>query len=316
MKSYDETSVSSSESLSDLKREVVRYKEVEAQSITYITELEARLARSDESILSLQQTVQRLEGECERRRTEAETLQTRLESLKKDGESWRTDLEEREKKVKELEMKMEEWKRKRKEAGEDRERLGSMVGEVEQARRNLEDLSAAKASGPSTGSSGVNTPVTTDLSVETQLIALQQTHAATLADLATVSSKYRNALQEIADLAAQIQEAKLSNPTIPESPDETTESPVIRRRMTTSRSREASGDATQLEAPGRRHFFRQAISSESLHSKYGRRFIFSRCMLISCQIIVAVAFAVGFIVAGAILGTIAPNFQLKSWNLY
>ena len=316
MKSYDETSVSSSESLSDLKREVVRCKEVEAQSITYITELEARLARSDESILSLQQTVQRLEGECERRRTEAETLQTRLESLKKDGESWRTDLEEREKKVKELEMKMEEWKRKRKEAGEDRERLGSMVGEVEQARRNLEDLSAAKASGPSTGSSGVNTPVTTDLSVETQLLALQQTHAATLADLATVSSKYRNALQEIADLAAQIQEAKLSNPTIPESPDETTESPVIRRRMTTSRSREASGDPTQLEAPGRRHFFRQAISSESLHSKYGRRFIFSRCMLISCQIIVAVAFAVGFIVAGAILGTIAPSFQLKSWNLY
>jgi len=310
MKSYDETSVSSSESLSDLKREVVRYKEAEAQSITYITELEARLARSDESVLSLQQTVQHLEGECERRRAEVETLQTRLESLKKDGESWRTDLEEREKKVKELELKMEEWKRKRKEAGEDRERLGSMVGEVEQAKRNLEDL------GPSVDSSGVNTPVTTDLSVETQLIALQQTHAATLADLATVSSKYRNALQEIADLAAQIQEAKLSNPTIPESPDETTESPVIRRRMTTSRSRETSGDPTQLEAPGRRHFFRQAISSESLHSKYGRRFIFSRCMLISCQIIIAVTFAVSFIVAGAILGTVAQNFQLKSWNLY
>ncbi|KAL4077254.1 hypothetical protein V8B97DRAFT_1413252 [Scleroderma yunnanense] len=267
MKSYDETSVSSSESLSDLKREVVRYKEAEAQSITYIAELEARLARSDESIISLQQTVVRFERECERRQAEVETLQMRLESLTKDGESWRTDLEEREKKVRELELKMEEWKRKRKEAGEERDRLGNMVGEVEQAKRSLEDLSAAKTNGPSTGSSGVNTPITTDLSVETQLIALQQTHAATLADLATVSSKYRNALQEIADLAAQIQEVKLSNPTIPESPDENVGSPVIRRRMTTSRSREALGDSTQLDTPGKRHFFRQAVSSESLHSK-------------------------------------------------
>lgn len=308
MKSYDETSVSSSESLSDLKREVVRYKETETHSATYITELEARLARSDESIISLQQTVERLEDECGRRRAEAEALQMRLESLKKDGESWRTDLEEREKKVKELELKMEEWKRKRKEAGEDRERLGSMVGEVEQAKRSLEDLSVAKANGSSTSSSGVNTPATNDLAVETQLIALQQTHAATLADLATVSSKYRTALQEIADLAAQIQEARLSNPTIPESPDESLESPVFRRRMTATRSREALSDPVQLEAPGRRHFFRQAVSSDSLHSKYDRRFVFPRCILISCQIIIAIAFAVGFIVAGAVLGAVASNF--------
>lgn len=266
MKSYDETSVSSSESLSDLKREVARYKEAEAHSTTYIVELEARLTRADESILSLQQSVEHLESEGERRREEVEMLQTRLENFENDGENWRTDLEEREKKVRELELKMEEWKQKRKEAGEDRARLGSVIGEVEQAKRSLEDLTTTK-NGISNPPSGVQTPTKIDLSVETQLAALQQTHAATLTDLASVSAKYRDALQEIADLAAQIQEAKLSNPTIPESPVENVEIPTFKRKMTASRSREALGDAAQLDASGKRHFFRQAASSDSLHAK-------------------------------------------------
>ncbi|KAI6045585.1 kinesin-domain-containing protein [Pisolithus marmoratus] len=266
MKSYDETSVSSSESLSDLKREVARYKEAEAHSITYITDLETRLARADESILSLQQSVEHLEREGERRREEVVTLQTRLENFKNDGENWRTDLEEREKKVRELELRMEEWKQKRREAGEDRARLGTMIGEVEQAKRSLEDLTTTK-SGISNPSSGVQTPTKIDLSVETQLAALQQTHAATLTDLASVSAKYRDALQEIADLAAQIQEAKLSNPTIPESPSENVEVPTFRRKMTASKSREALRDPAQLDASGKRHFFRQAASSDSLHAK-------------------------------------------------
>lgn len=263
MKSYDETSMSSSESMSDLKREVARFKESESHSASYIAELEARLSKADESVLTLQQTVERLESESERRREEVAALQARLDSLQQDGASWRTDLEEREKRVKDLELKMEEWERKKKEANDDRARLGGMVGEVEQAKRSLEDLNG-KANGA--GSSGVNTPVSADLSVENQLAALQQTHAATLADLSTVSAKYRNALQEIADLAAQIQEAKLANPTIPEASAQNLETPPFRRRMTNSRSREALADP-QFDAPGRRLFFRNAASSESLHSR-------------------------------------------------
>ncbi|KIJ69148.1 hypothetical protein HYDPIDRAFT_105719 [Hydnomerulius pinastri MD-312] len=266
MKSYDETSMSSSESMSDLKREVTRFKESEIHSASYIAELEARLAKSDESIVALQQTIERLESDSERRCEEVAALQARLESLQQDGASWRTDLEERERKVKDLELKMAEWERKKKEASEDRARLGGMVGEVELAKRSLEDLNG-KVNGASASSSGVNTPVTADLSVENQLVALQQTHAATLADLSTVSAKYRNALQEIADLAAQIQEAKLANPTIPESSAlENLDPSPFRRRMTNSRSREALVDP-QFDASGRRLFFRQAASSESLHAR-------------------------------------------------
>ncbi|KAH0830717.1 kinesin-domain-containing protein [Lanmaoa asiatica] len=264
VKSYDETSMSSSESLTDLKRELARYKEAECHSASYISELEVRLARSDESVLSLQQTITRLENESERRSQEVAALQARLENLEQDGTSWRTDLEEREKKVKDLELKMEEWERRKKEANEDRVRLNGMVGEVEQAKRSLQDLNKTDGS----SSSGVSTPAAAvDLSVENQLIALQQTHAATLTDLSSVTVKYRNALQEIADLAAQIQEAKLANPTIPEfsALDRLETTPVL-RKMVSLRNKEIMADS-QIDPSTRKPFFRQAISLESLHGR-------------------------------------------------
>ncbi|KAG9318633.1 kinesin domain-containing protein [Chiua virens] len=263
VKSYDETSMSSSESLTDLRRELARYKEAESHSASYISELETRLAKSDESVLSLQQTITRLESDSERRSEEVAALQARLENLERDGASWRTDLEERERKVKDLEFKMEEWERKKKEANEERARLSGMVGEVEQARRNLQDSNKTDMS----SSSGTSTPATADLSLENQLIALQQTHAATLGDLSSVTAKYRDALQEIADLAAQIQEAKLANPTIPESSVlESVETTSVRRKTTGLRSKEIMTES-QLDISPRKSFFRQAVSLESFHGR-------------------------------------------------
>jgi chromosome segregation ATPase len=264
VKSYDETSVSSSESLIDLKRELARYKETESHTASYISALEVRLTKSDESVLSLQQTIVQLESESEKRTQEVAALQARLEHLEQDGASWRTDLEGREIKVKDLELKMEEWERKKKEANEDRVRLSGMVGEVEQAKRSLQDLNRSDGS----SSSGVSTPASVDLSVENQLIALQQTHAATLADLSTVTAKYRDALQEIADLAAQVEEVNLANPTIPElSALESLETTPARRKMMSLRSKEVTADL-QFDSSARKPFFRQAISLDSLHGRY------------------------------------------------
>ncbi|KAJ3930198.1 MAG: kinesin domain-containing protein [Lentinula lateritia] len=296
MRTFDETSISSSESMSDLKREIARYKEADTHSAKYITDLEARLSRSDESVLALQQTVERLEKESEQRQEEVQVLQTRLETLRQDGESWRNDLEQREAKVRELEIKMKEWEKKRQDAGDARVRLGSVVDEVAAARRNFEiDLSTPGSSpskesseedafsnagpmlnGHSKGDSGISSPNSlesqaTDPSLQKELIALQQTHNATLVDLSSVTTKYRDALREISDLAAQIQEAKLANATEPESVADTTDSerapekPVIKRRMTSGRLRETS--ETQYNTGGRRLFFRQAASTESLHSR-------------------------------------------------
>ncbi|KAJ7633003.1 kinesin [Roridomyces roridus] len=294
MKTYDETSITSSESMTDLKREVTRYRDSENHSAKYIADLEARLARTDESVLGLQQTVEVLEAECERRREEVALLQSRLEALRADGDNWRSDLEERERKVRDLEEKMEEWERKKREAGDARARLGNVVDEVQSARKSLQLNLAGAVTPPSEGETPLATvgPVPDeadkppfaveagadaseeDSPVQQQLLALQQTHTATLADLSSVTAKYRDALREISDLAAQIQEAKLGGNTAePQSDSPTMETPIdkpaeippFRRRMT--RSRESSSGEPQYNSTGRRLFFRQAASTESLHGR-------------------------------------------------
>lgn len=293
MKNYDETSLSSSVSLTDLKREISKFKDTENHSSKYIADLEARLARSDESIVALQQTVEKLEKECERRRDEAEVLQSRLDGLRQDGDSWRSDLEERERKVKELEEQLQIWEKKKQDAGDARVRLGDVVSEVASARRSLQaDFVDVAASASNSDESTAATPIDArastvpydiaatdasaivspaaqvDKALEKQFVALQQTHTATLADLSSVTSKYRDALREISDLAAQIQEAKLSNQepaTADPSTERPSESPSIRRRMTSGKLRETSEQ--QYNNAGRRLFFRQAASTESLHSR-------------------------------------------------
>ncbi|CAK5265252.1 unnamed protein product [Mycena citricolor] len=309
MKSYDETSITSSESMTDLKREVIRYRDSEAHSAKYIADLEARLARTDESVLALQQTIEKLESECDRRRDEVQQLQSRLEALRNDGDNWRHDLEDREKKVRELEEKMQEWEARKQEAADARVRLGAVVDEVATARKSLElnvvnghphvngastpdDAETPLASavpGDAEEKQTIPSPaviaesskeIPENSAAERQLLALQQTHTATLADLSSMTDKYRDALREISDLAAQIQEAKLSGssaePVPPESPT-TVETPVerpldhspgpYRRRMTGGRSRESSMGEPQINSAGRRLFFRQAASAESLHAR-------------------------------------------------
>ncbi|THU88609.1 kinesin [Dendrothele bispora CBS 962.96] len=283
IRAYDETSITSSESMTDLKKEIARFRDSESHSSKYIADLEARLARSDESVLSLQQAIERLEQECDRRRAEVNVLQTRLESFRQDGEAWRTDLEERERRVRELEEKMQEWEKKRQDAGDARVRLGSVAEEVASARRSLEvDLNTPPASPLEANDdnedsinavNGHNTSretpsMNSKSTLEKQFQDLQETHNATLADLTSVTSKYRDALREISDLAAQIQEAKLANPS--ENASDVTDSDrpperSVRRRMTSGRIREAS--EPQYNSGGKRLFFRQAASTESLHSR-------------------------------------------------
>ncbi|KAJ2989604.1 hypothetical protein NUW54_g8731 [Trametes sanguinea] len=269
VRQYDESQMSSSDSITDLKRELSRYKETETASSLYITELETRLAKADESVLALRETVEKLEKECEKRQQQVETLEARLEALKQDGESWRSDLEQREARVRELEQKMQEWEAKRLAAGEERERLGDLVNEVAKAKQELEVPSPVKTNGATTNSanSEVSSINEVDGTLETQLVALQQTHTATLADLSAVTAKYRDALREIADLAAQLQEAKVNAPVPPaESPERAGElSP--KRRMQRGIVRDGQDSPNGANGAGRRLFYRNAASSESLHSR-------------------------------------------------
>lgn len=283
LKQYDESTLSSSESIGSLKREIAHYKETETHSSQYIADLEARLLRADESVLDLQRAVERLEKDAERRREEVEVLQSRLTSLAKDGQSWRDDLEEREKRVKELEKKMIELETKKNDAAEERARLGEIVEEVAKARRSLQLPKGVtingNGSGPeSVGSSRPETPPPTTLpseipqavvegSVDAQFAALQQTHTATLADLSTVTAKYRDALREIHDLSTQLEEAKLSQGlAASESPERNGSLDPLSGNVSGPARRKSARNTS--EGPNnRRLFFRHAASAESLHSR-------------------------------------------------
>ena len=324
LKQYDESSLTSSESIGSLKREITQYKEAESHSAQYIADLESRLLRADESVLDLQQAVERLEKEAGRRSDEVEDLQNRLMSLAKDGQSWRDDLEVREERVKELERKMIELETKKNDAAEERARLGEIVEEVAKARRSLQLPKGITINGSglvSVGSSRPDTPLSTAPPSETpqtvvegtadpQLLTLQQTHTATLADLSNVTAKYRDALREIQDLSSQLEEVKLSQGlTASESLERNgsldtlgSTSGAVRRKPARNTS-EGSGN--------RRLFFRHAASAESLHSRSTNISNASPNDTNFRRSSIQVALAISIALAGAVIGQIAQTLLFQ-----
>lgn len=257
--------MSSSESVSDLKREIARHKDAEQRNAHYIGELEARLTKADESVLSLRETIEKLEHDCDSRREEVEILQERLNNVLTDGEAWRTDLEGRESRVRELEAKMEQWEAKRAAADEERSRLKDINTEVQRQRRSLEVEMTDQSPSPAAEPNGE--PSVESESLQQQFDALRETQAATLADLDSLTAKYRDALKEISDLAEQIKEMQLGSPSSDrsESPDGFPDVPATPRRRHKMRSRENSD--VQIAINNRRPFFRHAASVESLHAR-------------------------------------------------
>ena len=72
LKQRDESNLTSSEWIGSLK-EISQYEEAEANSVQHIADLEARLLRADESVLDIQQAVERLEREAAHRCEEVES---------------------------------------------------------------------------------------------------------------------------------------------------------------------------------------------------------------------------------------------------
>lgn len=314
---FTETTSSSDGALLELQKELARYKENESTSAHYITEMEARLGKYDEDIETLRRDMSKLERELadsrERCRTMdslVETLRAERETERKDREEWVKILEAREKRVEALEVQMKEVERDRAFLASERERLGGVVGGVEKARRSLEvEVEGAETpfmtpttefggTLPRNGVNGVNGDGG-DAEKERQAAAieeLQRKHAATLEELNAVNTRYQDALHDISDLYAQINEIKLqggvtadktggepndvqaeaNGDTNTVQPDAATDStPPIRSPPTPTQRRRAGSRAAAaavgLESPSgasaRRLFFRHAASSESLHAR-------------------------------------------------
>ena len=283
----DENKESTNISTADLKKEIARLLDVEAHSVQHIADLEVRLSKSDENVLSLRASVEQLEEDLASRQAQVEDLQQRMDGLSADSDEWRASLEAREARVSELEEKLKEWEVKKQVAAEDRERLGSLVNGVAKARQSLdiefariqnnateETKKDAPADGPADGAPTDTTLTKEQTDLQAQFVALQETHTATLADLSSVTAKYRDALREISDLAGQIAEAKLNSPAesdpIVDSPAPVYETASVGRRR--GMQRRPTGDSIDSAGStgsisGRRLFFRQAASAESLHAR-------------------------------------------------
>ncbi|KDQ19787.1 hypothetical protein BOTBODRAFT_51187 [Botryobasidium botryosum FD-172 SS1] len=277
LKAYSDASASSSESLNDLRKEIARHKENEASTATYISELEARLAKSDADILALRGSIEKLEETLSRRDEEMRNVEARLEAFlqeKADAEGWKASLEEREKRVEELEKQLEEWESVRKQTKEERERLNGAVSEVEEARRSLE-MEVAKHDGAESittedsdvdnfrldGSAFPLPPVSSPTRpLREQMRSLQQSHSETLKELASVTSKYQDALVEISELVAQISDAKGTD-TPPDSQD------ILKSPRTPTGRRRPVGTTIITNGLNGRPLFRHAASADSLHSR-------------------------------------------------
>lgn len=315
---FTETTSSSDGALLELQKELIRYKENESTSAHYISEMEARLSKYDEDIETLRRDMSKLERELadsrERCRTMdalVETLRAEREAERKDREEWVKVLEAREKRVEALEVQMKEVERDRAFLASERERLGGVVGGVEKARRSLEmevEDTGTPFMTPATevgemglfrgevnGTNGVNRNGGEGERQAAAIDELQKKHAATLAELNTVNTRYQDALHDISDLYAQINEIKLqggvekaggetngvqvetngeTNGVHPDTNTSTDTTPPTRSPPTPTQRRRAGSRAAAavgLESPSgtsaRRLFFRHAASSESLHAR-------------------------------------------------
>lgn len=302
MKGFTDASSTSEESMFELRKELSRYKDSETSSTTYIASLEQRLGRADADVVSLRGQVETIEAEMSAKDEAIASLQGRLDVFLREHEdtaNWKADLEERELRVQELERKMEEWEKVRADTSNERQRLSSKVQEVAQARQSLEaEVNNHLPNGmdalvpiahliPPSPTTSTHTVKADDGSEphpsQRELSALQLTHSDTLVELEEVSSKYRDALREISDLATQLAEAKMHSEDSSEVGSESgnirpmPRSPAGGRRALVRRGTVEglsalsipSSPATPTTPPtARRHLFRHAASTEGLHTRY------------------------------------------------
>ena len=265
IKGFCTNSLSTSESLSALQKDLAKYKELECTNATHIADLEARLTKSEENVLELRRAVTEAETLSDQRANDARTLEQKLALLTSDEQGWRNELEKREERVKALETQMKEWESIRHDAAQQRDRLNGLASEVEDARRGLDSSSRPSSRLEEMRESS---PTPEDPSINAQFQALQETHTATLLDLESVTTKYKEALREITDLASQLEEVKLQGEAAPltiKIRDEVASAVPGRRKASINRRESSdSGISPTISPSGRRVFFRQAISTDSL----------------------------------------------------
>jgi chromosome segregation ATPase len=260
------SSDTTSEALGSLQKEISKYKDVDSTNAGYILELERRLAKSEEVAHELRIATEKAGSLVETREGEIKELQQKLAYMRGDEQGWRFDLEAREDKLRAVEAELQQWQGKGVPFTSQKDKHGLEIPDGTETPTSKSDLSV-NGDAPIVVNGSIS-----EAQLEDKLRLLQEQHSATVAQLADVSTKYREALHEISDLAAQLKEYQLQESSVrATAPDVAVdgEIPVTTKRRP-SASRKASEDLTGTSpvAAAKRNFFKAAASTDSLRARY------------------------------------------------
>jgi hypothetical protein len=231
----------------ELRKELAKLKETEANSNRYISELETRLSKSDDINSGLSRKVETLEKEITVREGLYRDLEARVALLDTTSENkvLLNELDTRDKRVAELEKLLEQAVQGRDVADEEQTKMKTKVeaGQVVQMGllQQISMLQAPRISRAPTPGDAFYTPaeemaqpslvspspassrseltppdtpdtqrgMVLDLTKSDELTALRAAHQQTMSELEDISLRYRDARTEITELNTQLAEAKL-----------------------------------------------------------------------------------------------------------
>ncbi|GAA5979174.1 hypothetical protein JCM11641_008450 [Rhodosporidiobolus odoratus] len=247
LRTVDEAGDAHGLAINDLRKEISSHRDRAATTERYVEEVEARLSKADESNATLKRQIDLLEQELRRWEASYRELEARVALLDTSNEQklLLAEIDEKDRRMMELERLLEDVKGRAETAEGNAQRLQEAVDLTQAARDELESRlhtlpHAAPArhlvsdasphastegdnAGPETGAG--EHAVASDnegLSAALERVkGLELAHSATLAELESAKGKYRESLQQIEDLNAQVEETKLlrSQRSISESSD-------------------------------------------------------------------------------------------------
>ncbi|KAK4053820.1 hypothetical protein OIV83_001476 [Microbotryomycetes sp. JL201] len=213
--------------VSDMKREINKARDERERLEAHIADIEARLSKADENNATLKRQIDVLERDIQRREEAYRGLESRLSVLDSSGDHKMLvqAIEEKDKKLLDLERSVDELKSRSDLAEQEKGRLEKLMAAEAEAKRELnnrvkdlerasvvtssEALARAKAGPNGTDNSNAD-DTKSDVVVsalEHQLYKLQQTHEATLAQLESLNTKYRDSLKEIDELNSMVSDS-------------------------------------------------------------------------------------------------------------
>ncbi|CAG8490449.1 4939_t:CDS:2 [Funneliformis mosseae] len=201
--------------INELKIEISQLKSNGSNSEGYIQNLESRLALSEEQTVKFNQTVERLEKRLQQRELAYSELESkiRLSNIDDEKKMLLGAIDERDRRIIQLEQK-----------------VNDLLIELEKLRQrsqeqelnNLHQRSTSIASLTSEDEKSIiYSPIANGLSLkdeqdrllvvdlEAKLSKLQQTHEQTVVEFTEIKAKYQTCLNEISELQAQLNEARM-----------------------------------------------------------------------------------------------------------